>query len=162
MAEVPRRQTPGILGLAALLRAHGEAVQADLIDRGYDLRDLFRPGGRLTWRLLGVIYRNLPAQSATMTALRCAAPPDMLAKAAEHVDPAEGRWSHDQMLAAAQLDTLRLILHALYATSGAKVGQPPAPTPRPGIAGTRKRKRTPPELRRVLDPRMRQTKPQEG
>lgn len=109
-----------------------------------------------------MIYRNLPAESATMTAVRIAAPADELAKVAEDTDPAQGRWSQDQMLAAAQLDTLRQILHALYATRGAKVGSPPPPTPRPGVAGAKKRKRTPPEMRRVLDPRMRQNKPQEG
>lgn len=162
MAAPLRGHTPGILGLVALLRAHGEALEADLADRGYDLRDLWRPGSRLTWRLLGVIYRNLPAESATMTALRNAASPDELAQAADGADPAQGRWSHDQMLAAAQLDALLQLLHILPALHGAKVGSPPAPTPRPGVARTKKRKRTPPELRRVLDPRMRQTKPQEG
>lgn len=109
-----------------------------------------------------MIYRGLSAESATMTAVRNAASPDELTQAAQDADPAAARWSHDQMLAAAQLDTLRQILHTLYAAHGAKVGPPPAPTPRPGVARTRKRKRTPPELRRVLDPRMRQTNPQEG
>lgn len=157
-----RGENPGILGLAALLRAHGEALEADLADRGYDLRDLWRRGGRLTWRLLGVIYRHLPPESATMTALRNATPAAELERAAEDVDPAEGRWSQDQMLAAASLDTLRQILHALYATRGANVGLPPPPTPRPGVAGTKKRKRLTLEQRRLIDPRMRQTKPQEG
>jgi len=154
---VARDPDPGIRRLAALLRAHGEALEADLAERQIDLRDLYRTGGRLTWRRLGVIYRHLPPQSATMTALRNSLPPEALAVQGQDADPAASPWSHDQMLAASQLDVLRLILHVLLAANGGKPGQPPAPTVRPGVAG-QKKKRLTADQRRLLDPRLRQPK----
>jgi hypothetical protein len=157
MAALLRARPPGILSLVAVLRAHGEALEADLIDRGLDLRDLWRPGGSVTWRRLGVIYRHLPPESATMTALRNATPATVLERHVEDVDPATGRWSQSQMLAASQLDTLRLILHVLLTVNGARPGDAPKPTARPGVAGAKKRKRLTAEQRRMLDPRMRQT-----
>jgi hypothetical protein len=154
VAGVARRGGPGILSLAGLLRQHGEAVEADLAWRGVDLRDLWRPGGRLTWRRLGVLVRHLPPESATLTALRVATPADVLAEQARDADPARGQWSQDQMLAAAQLDVLRLILHVQLVANGAKTGKPPTPTPRPGIAGPKRRGLTAAQRRR-LDPRLR-------
>jgi hypothetical protein len=157
---VARDRNPGIRRLAALVAAHREAFEADLIDRGLDLRDLWRTGGRLTWRLLGVVYRHLPPQSATMTALRKTIPADVLTSQSSDADPAAAPWSHDQMLAASQLDVLRLILHVLLAANGGNPGKPPAPTARPGVAGAKKPRRLTAEQRRLLDPRMRA--PKEG
>jgi len=37
---------------------------------GHDLRDLFRPSGKLTWRRLLLIIEHLPQDSATVQALR--------------------------------------------------------------------------------------------
>ena len=107
-----------------------------------------------------MIYRHLPPQSATMTALRNAIPADALAKQSGDADPAAAPWSHDQMLAASQLDTLRLILHVLLAANGGTPGKPPAPTVRPGVAGAKKPRRLTADQRRLLDPRMRP--PKEG
>lgn len=90
-----------------------------------------------------------------MTALRNSLPDDELARQSADTDPGRAPWSHDQMLAADQLDTLRLILHVLIAANGGKPGDPPPPVRRPGVAGQKKRKRLTLEQRRILDPRMR-------
>jgi len=155
-----RDRTPGIARLAALISAHGEALEADLAPLGIDLGDLRRRGGFLTWRKLGVLVKYLPPESATMTALRNAIPAELLARESDNADPGRAPWSHTQMLEAAQLDTLRLILHVLVAANGGKPGEPPPPTRRPGVAGQKKRRRLTLEERRQLDPRMRQTKQQ--
>lgn len=141
--------------LAALVSAHGEALEADLTPLGIDLGDLRRRGGFLTWRKLGVLIKHLPPESATMTALRNAVPAELLARESADADPGRAPWSHTQMLVAAQLDTLRLILHVLIAANGGKPGEPPAPIRRPGIAGEKKRRRLTAAERRQLDPRMR-------
>jgi hypothetical protein len=90
-----------------------------------------------------------------MTALRNAAPAEVLERQAEQVDASKMAWSRDQMLAAAQLDAIQQLVHLTAALHGAQ-GKAPAPTPRPGVAGQKKRKGMTPEQRRVLDPRMRQ------
>lgn len=156
MARLARDRTPGIRRLAALISAHGEALEADLAPLGIDLGDLRRRGGFLTWRKLGVLVRHLPPESATMTALRNAMPPELLKRESDDADPGRAPWSHSQMLEASQLDTLRMILHVLVAANGGKPGEPPAPTRRPGVAGQKKRRRLTVEERRRLDPRMRQ------
>lgn len=53
--------------LVALLRAHGDAVEADLL-RFYrvDLGDLYR--GELSLRRLSVLIKHLPSESATVRA----------------------------------------------------------------------------------------------
>lgn len=142
--------------LAALVSAHGEALEADLTPLRIDLGGLRRRGGFLTWRKLGVLIRHLPPQSATMTALRNTMPAELLARQSTDADPGRAPWSHDQMLSAAQLDTLRLILHVLIAANGGKPGDPPPPTRRPGVAGQKKRRRLSADERRALDPRLRQ------
>ena len=160
MAEAPRDHRPGIRRLARLLRAHCEAIEADLAVRGIDLRDLWRPGSVLTWRRLAALIRHLPPESATMTALRNSAPAEVLARQAEQVDPATLAWSRAEMLAASQLDAINQLIH-MYASAHSK--QPvarPKPTPRPGVVAGARRRRTPPEQRALIDPRMRAKPPE--
>lgn len=54
-----------MIGLARLIRDHGDAVEADLAFRGIDVRDLWRHGSGMTLRRLAVLVFNLPADSAT-------------------------------------------------------------------------------------------------
>lgn len=42
-----------------MIRVHGDAVEADLAFVGIDLRDLHRPGMRLTYRRLGLLVARL-------------------------------------------------------------------------------------------------------
>lgn len=154
MAEVARDRNPGIARLAALVAQHGEALEADLAFRGLDLRDLRRRGSGMTWRRLRVLISGLPPESLTLTALRNATPPEVMAEAVKAADPGTGRWSQDQMLAAAQFDVLRLILHVLAAAHGAKPGKAPLPMPRPGITAPKSR-RTSAEDRRRVEERLR-------
>ena len=53
--------SPGIAGLHRLISEHGEAVEADLLRLGLDIRDL---GGALSYRRLRVILENSPRDSA--------------------------------------------------------------------------------------------------
>jgi hypothetical protein len=43
-----------------LIRAHGDAVEADLAFQGIDLRDLWRRGSGMTLRRLWVLVKALP------------------------------------------------------------------------------------------------------
>lgn len=70
MAQRILRQPGGIKGLLQFLQEHGEAVNADLLDRGYTVRDI---GSRLGWGDLrslityarhdSAIYRSLHPKS---------------------------------------------------------------------------------------------------
>ncbi|WP_326792045.1 hypothetical protein OHA79_09595 [Streptomyces sp. NBC_00841] len=51
----------------ALIREHGEAIEADLGFRGYDLLDMWR--GKLSPRKVNVLVRGLPPDSATRMAM---------------------------------------------------------------------------------------------
>ena len=122
----------GILRLAALIERHCEALEADLLFRGIDLRDLWR--GDLTWRRLAVLVAALPPESATKTAIRDGLTPEQLAS----ITPREGHgpWSNAELLLAAICDRLALLLWQ----NGAKSGTPqPKPITRPGVerAGAR-------------------------
>lgn len=55
------------MGLLSLIREHGDAIEADLAFRGYDLLDLWR--GKLSPRKVDVLIRGLPADSATRMAM---------------------------------------------------------------------------------------------
>lgn len=59
-----------MIGLARLLRDHGDAVEADLAFRGIDLRDLWRPGSGLTLRRLHVLVRALPPEALLWAVMR--------------------------------------------------------------------------------------------
>lgn len=157
MASVARDQPPGIRRLAALVAAHGEALEADLAPLGIDLGQLRLPGRYLTWRKLGVLIKHLPAESHFMTAVRNTLPEDELARISEDADPTRAPWSQTQMMQAAQLDELRLIRHVLIAVNSKNPpAKPPEPVRRPGVAGRRRKRGLSAQKRRILDPRLRQ------
>ncbi|MEV4739790.1 hypothetical protein [Streptomyces sp. NPDC049555] len=97
----------------------------------------------MSWRQLRVLLEHLPPESATMTALRNAAPAADLDAQAEGADPSRGRWSQTELLLAQAIDALNRLTHyyALVNTSGGKKPEAPPPVPRPGIAATPARRR---------------------
>jgi hypothetical protein len=100
---------------------------------GVDLGDLFRPGGRLSWRRLGVLVEHLPPESATKTALRDELDDGALERLAALPRRGHGPWSHVELLLAAVHDSLERLIYVQYARAGAKV-KPPEPMPRPGVS----------------------------
>lgn len=76
-----------------------------------------------------VLIEHLPAESATMTAIRNDSP-----GVGSGADPAEGRWSQLEMLMAALVDEMR-ILRWLYVSANTEKAKPKQPTPirRPGV-----------------------------
>jgi hypothetical protein len=104
-----------------------------------DLRDLWRPGRRLTWRRLGVMVRHLPPESATKTALRNGMTEAEYRQASQGGDPSQGQWSHTDMLLASLIDAVRRTEYVMIRVNGGK-GKPPEPFPRPG-ASSRPRRR---------------------
>lgn len=111
-------------GLVALLREHGEAIEADLRQHYHvRLNELFRPGGDLTWRELGVLVRQLPPDSRTRLAL----------------GQSDGLWTLGDHLTALAIDELRTA-NWQRANAGAKsVSKKPPPIDRPGVGKKAKR-----------------------
>ncbi len=133
----PRRRcgAGGILGLARLLREHGEAIEADLARfYGVDLRDLWR--GRLTWRRLLALIRGLPADSA-------------LARAQAGPDAAWGLTEH---LLARLVDEIAWLtwLTANRDLKPGKRSRMPEPVPRPGVARKQRQEMTDVMANRLL------------
>jgi hypothetical protein len=58
-----------LIGLAALIDEHDEAIEFDLLRLGYRLRWLDSPTQDFTWRDLWVLVRNLGPDSATHVAV---------------------------------------------------------------------------------------------
>lgn len=86
-----------------------------------------------------MLIEHLPPESATMTALRNAHPD---AVNDDGPDPAEGRWSQLEMLAATIADELRNLRY-VYTSANAGKGKkptPPEPIPRPGVERKKPRK----------------------
>ena len=96
-----------------------------------DLLDACR--GVLSPRKLSVLVSHLPPESATMTALRGAAPEEA-AQVAADLDPAGTPWSQVEMLPASVIEVLRR-LEWMYAASHTSGSTPraPDPIPRPGV-----------------------------
>lgn len=86
--------------------------------------------GRMTWRKLRVYIERLPAESATMTAIRRDSPPP---SSDQQRDPDAGRWSQLEMLVAALVDEARLNSYYLLRINGSKTVKPPPRVPRPGV-----------------------------
>ncbi len=107
-----------------------------------DLRDLYRPGRKLTWRRLGVLIRHLPPESATKTAIRNAMPEADTKQAVTSADPSQGQWSQTEMLLALLVDSVRHLQYTLIRVNGGK-GKPPDPIPRPGVKPKGKQARKP-------------------
>ncbi|WP_370421952.1 hypothetical protein AB8O64_27590 [Streptomyces sp. QH1-20] len=82
-----------------------------------------------------MLIEHLPPESATVTALRNAAPADDLDAQAERADPSRGRWSQTELLLAQAIDAVHRLSHyyALVNTSDGKRPEPPHPVPRPGV-----------------------------
>ncbi|MEU2867747.1 hypothetical protein ABZ769_00855 [Streptomyces olivoreticuli] len=99
-----------------------------------------------------MLVEHLPPESATMTALRNAAPPADLDAQAEGADPSRGRWSQTELLLAQAIDAVNRLSHyyALVNTSGSKKPAPPAPVPRPGVPRTPDRPRITPAAAETL------------
>ncbi|WP_043468964.1 hypothetical protein [Kitasatospora sp. MBT66] len=109
----------------------------------------------MSLRRLRVLIDHLPPESFTKTALRNAAPADLLAKAQAQARPDLTPWSGVELLLASVLDAVRVQTAVAVAASGGKFHEP-EPTPRPGIRPrTTSRRRLTDEQRAALDPRMR-------
>lgn len=94
----------------------------------------------MSWRRLRVLIQHLPPESATWTALRNELTPRELAEQAEKGEPEKGRWSQEEQLLAAVVDSIRRlewVLRCVNTDSKAKKPEPPDPMRRPG-AGPRK------------------------
>lgn len=87
--------------------------------------------GRMTWRKVRVFIERLPAESATMTAIRRDSPPSSAEQ--EQRDPDAGRWSQLEMLVAALVDEVRRNNYYLLRINGSKTAKAPQPVPRPGV-----------------------------
>lgn len=99
------------------------------------MRDLWRPGGDLTYRRVRVLLDTLPPQSRTKTAMRERLG-DQVSAPEPGADPGHGAWSHLEMLVAELIDANRMVEHAVYRSQGGK-GSPPARYPRPGVKAKR-------------------------
>ncbi len=123
------RVPPGIASLTDLLTDHCEAVEFDLQHyHQTDVRDLWT--GRLTYRRLGVLIKHLPAESATKTELRNAAPVEVLKQAA--VSKTYGPWSQTDMLLAELIDQASWLKWSKTKDAENGTNLPP-PYPRPGV-----------------------------
>lgn len=136
MAEAPGPQAGGIAGLAALLREHGAAVEADLQHHyGLALSDLAT--GRMTWRRLRVLVNGLPSTS----------------NLAREVHGDDVAWSTGDHLLALQFDALQ-IANWQRSKDGSTGRNRPKPMPRPGLQplGDRvgRTSRTPEEVKAYL------------
>jgi hypothetical protein len=112
------------------MEEHGEELEADL-QRWYrvDVRDLWT--GDLSWRRLGALVKNLPAESATKTALRNETPVQEVRQTASAAD--YGPWSQTDMLLAELIDIARWLQWSKTKAAEQNTDRP-EPYPRPGVA----------------------------
>ena len=116
LGEALRDRLGGIVGLAALLKQSGTAVEADLRETyGVKLSDL--PAGRLTWRELGVLVRGLPAGSRTHRA----------------VAGIDDYWTRTEQLLAGIYDMLQVIDWHYVTAHSKHPPRKPEPIERPGV-----------------------------
>lgn len=113
--------------------------------------------GKLSLRRLRVLIEHLPPESATKTAIRNAVGVEIVEESGGDYRPDLGQWSSLEMLLAAIKDELMLNRIIAIAAAG---GKPPefVPTPRPGVppvSAQRTGGGMTDEMRRVLDPRLR-------
>lgn len=97
----------------------------------------------MTWRRLRVLIENLPAESATWTALRNDLTAQELAEQAEKGEPEKGRWSQSEQLLASVVDAVRRVEWVLWSVNieqKSKRPDQPEPVRRPG-AGPKPKKR---------------------
>lgn len=89
----------------------------------------------MSWRRLRVLIQHLPPESATWTALRNAAPEEVLAEQANNGDPEKDRWSKAEHLLAAAVDRIARVEYVLICANTDKKARrpdPPEPICRPG------------------------------
>lgn len=100
---------------------------------------MWRKNDKLSWRKLWVLFKQLPPESATSTALRLAAPPGVVN--AEH-DPEIEQWSRVEQLLAAIRDEMHFLRWAYGAAHSGKQKPKwkPEPLPRPGVSPRKKKK----------------------
>lgn len=108
----------------------------------------------MTWRKLSVLVPQLPAESATATALRLyAAEGGTEGQQQAPADPETEQWSRMEQILAAVRDELH-ILRWLYSSTHSQRGKgpkwKPEPLPRPGVAPKKKRLVLAPEQTSVL------------
>ncbi|QEU76878.1 hypothetical protein CP967_31130 [Streptomyces nitrosporeus] len=109
----------------------------------------------MSLRTLRIWIENLPQESATKTQMRNDVPDDAMAQASSEYRPDKAAWSRIETFMAQLVDELRLSRSVAIAAAG---GKPPEfrPVPRPGIPPkSASPKRMTDEMRRELDPRMR-------
>lgn len=109
------------MGLLALIREHGDAIEADLAFRGFDLLDLWR--GRLTARKVDVLIRGLPPDSATRIALNGRDP----------------LWTRTDHVLADLVDSVNSVawITANHDRKRSEQTKFPEPYPRPGLVTTK-------------------------
>lgn len=121
MAEARWAEAGGIAGLYRLLEEHGEAIEADLRQYyGVRLADL--AGGRMTWRELRSLVRQLPPESRLVRRVSG--------------DPEDLQWTLTPQLLAAVLDEVRVLTwqHRMELRGKKAAGDPePKQVPRPGV-----------------------------
>ncbi len=91
----------------------------------------------MSWRRLRVLIQHLPPESATLTAMRNAMPPEEIAAQAETGEPEKARWSQQEQLLAAAVDAVRRLEWVLICVNTEKKSdrpEPPEPMRRPGAA----------------------------
>lgn len=122
----------GIAGLVDLIDQHGEAIDADLRHYypGTRLADLFT--GKLTFRELASMIRNLPGDGTALWRSHRRAMKDSPTPV-KAVDPPADYWTPERMLLAGIDDNLRVLAWQNTA-DGHKGRNYPAPIPRPGVA----------------------------
>lgn len=110
-----------------------------------DLRDLWRRGGRLTWRRLGVLIAGLPATSRVHTQLRDTVEVD---EADEDTPPSFGPWDTTNYQLATLIDVMQNLIRTVIEVQGGTVNGQVEPVPRPQM---RVRKRLTADDERVID-----------
>lgn len=109
MAEGLGNQPGGIFGLVELIDEHYEAIEADLLDRGWRLSEV---GGSFSWRDLLVMVRRFQRDPETATARSV------------HGE----RWKVTDQLLAALIDLLQI---GNWQRAGKKHAPKPKPFQRP-------------------------------
>jgi hypothetical protein len=130
------REPGGLISLYGLVSEHCEAVEADLVFRGVDLRGLWT--GALSWRRLKVLIDHLPPESATKTAIRELHGEEFFAGISDPSAPKlHGQWSRAEHLLATINDSVNDLSYLTLCLNIAKDKQRPerpARIPRPGVA----------------------------
>lgn len=107
-----------------LLLHFSEQLEYDCLALGVDVLDWHR--GELSTRRLGVLFENLPASSATKSAI-----------VAEHNNAAPDamrEWGVSERLLATVIDAIQINTHALLQVNSKKKLKPPPPMETPGSA----------------------------